>query len=162
MGDTFLAIMPWKTNSEPEQRWGFVRLALQAKMGLAELCRRSGISRKTAYKWIARFEQRGRRGLRDEARSAQRLHNRPKLKWLARIRRCKSQHPSWGAPKIHWVLKKRFGRMALPSEAAISRWLKSWGLTRRRRARVRKGPAVLRPALTSARQPNEVWTVDFK
>jgi len=70
IGDTFLAYMPWKTNSDREQRWGFVQLAMRAKMCLAELCRRSGISRKTAYKWIARFEERGRRGLRDEARSA--------------------------------------------------------------------------------------------
>jgi putative transposase len=154
--------MPWKTNSEWEQRWGFVQLAMRAKTCLAELCRRSGISRKTAYKWIARFKERGRRGLRDEARSAHQLHNRPSSKWLARIRRSKGQHSSWGAPKIHWVLKRRFGLLGLPSEAAISRWLKRWGLTRRRRARVPRGPAILRTALTTPRQPNEVWTVDFK
>jgi putative transposase len=162
MGDTFLANMPWKTDSEQEQRWGFVELALRATMGLAELCRRSGISRKTAYKWIARFQECGRRGLQDQARSAHRLHNRPKQKWLDRLRRCKSQHPNWGAPKIHWVLRRRFGPTGLPSEAAISRWLKNWGLTRRRRGRVRKGPTILRSALTAARQPNEVWTADFK
>jgi transposase len=154
--------MPWKTNSDREQRWGFVQLAMRAKTCLAELCRRSGISRKTAYKWIARFKERGRRGLRNEARSAHQLHNRPSSKWLARIRRSKGQHSSWGAPKIHWVLKRRFGRLGLPSEAAISRWLKRWGLTRRRRARVPRGPAILRTALTVPRQPNEVWTVDFK
>jgi putative transposase len=154
--------MPWKSHSDREQRWGFVQLALRAKMGLAELCRRSGISRKTAYKWIARFKEDGRRGLEDQARSAHRLHNRPKKKWLNRIRRCKGQHPNWGAPKIHWILKGRFGRMGLPSEAAISRWLKHWGLTRGRRARVRKGATILRPALQEARHPNDVWTVDFK
>lgn len=154
--------MPWKKSSDQEQRWRFVRLVLLAKMGLAELCRRSGISRKTAYKWVARFKENGRRGLRDQARSAHCLHNRPANKWLQRIRRCRSQHPSWGAPKIFWILKKRFGLRGLPSEAAISRWLKCWGLTRRRRVRGGKGPAVLRPALTAARRPNDVWTVDFK
>jgi len=154
--------MPWKTNSEEEQRWGFVRQAMRATMGLAELCRRSGISRKTAYKWVARFQERGRRGLGDQVRSAHRLHNRPPPKWLARVRRGKSQHPNWGAPKLRWVLRKRFGPVGLPSEAAISRWLKRWGLTRRRRGRVRQGPAILRPALTAARKPNEVWTADFK
>ena len=154
--------MPWKTDSDREQRWGFVHLALRAKICLAELCRRTGISRKTAYKWIARFKEHGRRGLRDEARSAHQLHNRPPLKWLARIRRCKGQHSCWGAPKIHWVLKRRFGPRNLPSEAAISRWLKRWGLTRRGRARVPRGSAILRTALSAAHQPNEVWTVDFK
>ena len=122
--------MPWKKHSDQQQRWGFVRLVLRAKMGLAELCRRSGISRKTAYKWITRFKEDGRRGLKDQEHSAHRLHNRPQKKWLDRIRRSRRQHPNWGAPKIHWVLKGRFGRIGLPSEAAISRWLKSWGLSR--------------------------------
>jgi len=154
--------MPWKTNSEQEQRWGFVQLALQARTGLAELCRRSGISRKTAYKWIARFQERGRRGLRDRVRSAHQLHNRPNQKWLDRLRHCKGRHPNWGAPKIYWLLRKRFGPTHLPSETAIGRWLKSWGLTRRRRRHARRGPAIARPTLTEARQANEVWTADFK
>ena len=154
--------MPWKTTSALEQRWRFVRIAADARRGLSELCRRSGISRKTAYKWIARFAERGRRGMRDQVRAAVRLHNRPTQKWLERLRRCKRQHPSWGAPKIRWALRQRFGGRNLFSEAAISRWLKRWGLTRQRRRRVRKGPAVVRPTLTVARRPNEVWTIDFK
>ena len=154
--------MPWKKNSDWEQRWGFVDLFLRAKTGLAELCRRSGISRKTAYKWIARFKEAGRRGLRDRSRRAEQQHNRPAAQWLQRIRRSRRQHPTWGAPKIHWVLQKRFGGKGLPSEAAISRWLKNWGLTRGRRARLRRGPATARPGLTTAQRPNEVWTVDFK
>jgi transposase InsO family protein len=162
MGNTSKAYMPWKKNSDQQQRWGFVQLAMRARMSLAELCRRSGISRKTAYKWITRFKEDGVRGLHDKEHSAHRLHNRPNQRWLNRIRRWRFQHPSWGAPKIHWVLKRRFGPLGLPSEAAISRWLRHWGLTRRRRARVRKGSVILRPALAQARHPNDVWTVDFK
>jgi len=154
--------MPWKPNSDQKQRWGFVQLALRARTCLAELCRRSGISRKTAYKWIARFKERGRRGLKDQKRSACRLHNRPNPKWLNRIRRCKRKRPSWGAPKIHWVLRRRFGGRGLPSEAAISRWLKRWKLTHRGRPRVQRGPSVVRPRLTAAKHANEVWTLDFK
>jgi transposase InsO family protein len=154
--------MPWKKNSDQEQRWGFVQLAMRAKICLAELCRRSGISRKTAYKWIARFKEGGRRGLRDQERSAKRVHNRPEKKWFDRIRGCKRQHPGWGGPKIHWLLKRRFGPIGLPSSGAIGRWLRSWGLTRRRQARVGKGATILRPALSQARHPNDVWTVDFK
>jgi putative transposase len=154
--------MPWKKHSDQQQRWGFVQLVMRANMGLAELCRRSGISRKTAYKWIARFKENGRRGLANQARSAHRLHNRPQQKWLDRIRRSKRQHPSWGAPKIHWILKGRFGPSGLPSEAAISRWLKHWGLIRGRRSRVRRGATMLRPSLREALHPNDVWTVDFK
>jgi transposase InsO family protein len=100
--------------------------------------------------------------MRDQVRAAVRLHNRPTQKWLERLRRCKRQHPSWGAPKIRWALRQRFGGRNLFSEAAISRWLKRWGLTRQRRRRPRQGPVMVRPALTLARKPNEVWTIDFK
>jgi putative transposase len=155
--------MPWKTDSEKNQRWEFVQLALRAKTCLAELCRRSRISRKTAYKWLSRFRERGRLGLGDKIRSPLRLHNRPSLKWLERVRRCRRQHPNWGAPKIHWVLRRRFGSGSLPSEVAISRWLKRWGLTRpRRKTPLRKGRTKTRAVLTAARRPNEVWTIDYK
>lgn len=154
--------MPWKTTSVKEQRWRFVHLALRAKRGLVELCRRWGISRKTAYKWMGRFQERGRSGLGDQSRAAARVDNRPPGLWLDRIRRCKNQHPGWGAPKIRWILGQRFGGEGLPSEAAVGRWLKRWGLTRKRCRRRRKGPAIVRPDLTQGRAPNQVWTVDFK
>src|SRR5260370_32918669 len=107
------------------------------------------------------FSEGGRGGLGDEDGGDHQIHNRAPAKWVARIGRCKRQHSHWGAPKIHWILKRRFGQRELPSEAAISRWLKRWGLTRRGRARGPRGPAILRAVLTEAREPNEVWTGDF-
>jgi putative transposase len=154
--------MPWKTTSVTEQRWRLVHLALRAKRGLAELCRRCGISRKTAYKWMARFKARGRSGLGDQSRAAHGVSNRPTSVWLSRIRRVKRQHPRWGAAKIRWVLERRFGRPGRPSEAAVGRWLQRWGLTRKRRRHGLKGPSLIRAELTQAQAPNEVWTVDFK
>ena len=154
--------MPWKIKCQKEQRWIFVREFLRNEKGLAEQCRRWAISRKTAYKWIARFEERGRFGLADRCRVARRIHNRPKELWLKRIRRWRARHPSWGAPKLRWALERRFGSKGLPSEAAISRWLKRWGLSRRRKRTAHKGPIIERPKLTLAKKPNDVWTVDFK
>jgi putative transposase len=154
--------MPWKSDSESHQRWKFIEQWLRRKMSLAQLCRRFSISRKTAYKWIARFRQHGRRGLCDRTRAAAQVHNRPARRWLARIRRWRMRHPTWGAPKIRWALARRFGPCGLPSEAAISRWLHHWGLSRRRRRPVHRGPRVERPKLTTAVRPNDVWSVDFK
>lgn len=154
--------MPWKSDSEPHQRGSFIDRWLRHKMPLAQLCRQWAISRKTAYKWIARFRQQGRQGLRDRPRAAAVVHNRPAPVWLARIRRWRARYPSWGAPKLRWALRRRFGPDGLPSEAAISRWLQRWGLSRRRRRVVHRGPRVERPALTVATRPNDVWSVDFK
>ena len=154
--------MPWKISSLENQRWGFVREWLRQESGLAAQCRRWEVSRKTAYKWIRRFEQGGRSALRDGAHVATCVHNRPSALWLGRIRRWRALNPTWGAPKLRWLLQRRFGRKNLPSEAAISRWLKRWGLSKKPRRLGPKGPVVPRPKLTVARRPNEVWTVDFK
>lgn len=155
--------MGWKTEGLVEQRWKFLQQWGADKMPLAGLCRCSGISRKTAYKWIARFEQEGRRGLRDRSRRARVVRNRPQRKWLQRVRRMRQRHPTWGARKLRVRLRKRYGGRKVPSVSAIGRWLRAWGLTQPgRRRRVRKGPIIARPHLTVAAKPNEVWSVDFK
>lgn len=154
--------MPWKNHSYQEQRWEFVRQVLSGNTTLIELCGALGISRKTAYKWLARFQSDGRRGLADRSRVPSRLHNRPSRKWLNRVRRAKARHPKWGGAKIRYLLSKRHGPNGVPSEAALGRWFKAWGLTGKRRKRAGKGPSISRPKLTRAQGPNEVWTVDFK
>jgi transposase InsO family protein len=154
--------MPWKNESLYEQRLKFVREVQANEISLSELCRRWSISRKTAYKWLARLDEGGRPCLRDRKRQADRIANRPQPRWLKRIRRWRRLHPTWGAPKLHWALNKRFGKRGLPSEAAISRWLKHWGLSRKRRRTPHKGPRIERPELTIPKLANDVWTVDFK
>lgn len=154
--------MPWKTTCYKVQRWRFIQEVLRHKNKVAELCRRWAISRKTAYKWIGRFKERGRYGLANRRRAARRIHNRPSELWLGRIRRWRAKHPTWGAPKLRWALQRRFGKRSLPSEAAIGRWLKQWRLTRQSKRPAHKGPRIERPKLTPAQRPNQVWTVDFK
>ena len=155
--------MPWKTECSGAQRWRFLKRWRAGKTGLAELCRAVEISRKTAYKWIDRFELEGKRGLHDRSRRAHRVHNRPGRRWLERVRRVRVRHPTWGARKLQTVLRKRYGAQGVPSVAAIGRWLRQWRLTRSRLRRgLRRGPLIPRPHLSVAQHPNEVWSVDFK
>lgn len=56
--------MPWKEQSSMDERRCFVRDYQAEFTSLAELCRRYGVSRKTGYKWVGRFEEEGRGGLR--------------------------------------------------------------------------------------------------
>ena len=46
----------------------FVLKALGREAPMVELCREYGISRKTGYKWIDRFQRQGLQGLVDESR----------------------------------------------------------------------------------------------
>jgi len=80
---------------------------------------------------------------------------------LARLRRLRRKHPTWGARKLQHRLGNEAKAVGLPSVTTVSRWLKRWGLTRGRRRRL-PGPVVLRPKVRPARAANDVWTVDFK
>jgi putative transposase len=161
MGDTFMAFMPWKATEQQEQRH---HLIIQMRTGLvpvAELCRRWGISRKTAYKWRRRFTAGRLKALQDKSRRPITVAGRTSRLWLERVRRLRRKRPTWGARKLRWRLQRDFGGRGLPAEATVSRWLRRWGLVARRRPR-RLGPVVLRRAVRRARFCHDVWTVDFK
>jgi putative transposase len=153
--------MPWKKSSLCEQRLDLVGQLACRKVALRELCRGFGVSRQTAYKWLARFRAHGGRALRDKSRRP--LFNAAKtdVVWLRRVRQGRQKHSTWGARKLRHVLVKKFGEKGAPATATISRWLKRWGLARGRKRR-RRGPALLRKALHVPRACHEVWTVDFK
>src|SRR5436305_3505794 len=85
---------------------------------------------------------------------------RPSSLCLQRVRRERLRHRTWGARKLRHTLQKRFGAGG-PSVAAISRWLKHWGLAAGRPRR-RRGPELFRQPLRPARRCHEIWTVDFK
>ena len=55
--------MPWLETAPMEQRERFIRDHRSALYTMTELSARYGISRKTGYKWLDRFDEGGREGL---------------------------------------------------------------------------------------------------
>jgi transposase InsO family protein len=74
----------------------------------------------------------------------------------------RQQYPTWGAPKLRWLLEQNHPERPCPAERTIGRWLAEAALTKPRARRAPAGPAVRRHLRGLARQPNDVWTVDFK
>ena len=60
--------MPWKDVSIMDQRREFIVDYHRGLWSVRELCSRVGISRKTGYKWIERYEREGPSGLADRSR----------------------------------------------------------------------------------------------
>ena len=60
--------MPWQEVSTVSLRQEFVPLVQQGVVSVSELCRRYGVSRKTGYKWAARYRRDGAAGLTDRSR----------------------------------------------------------------------------------------------
>ena len=52
--------MPWLETAPMEQRERFIRDHRSALYTMTELSARYGISRKTGYKWLDRFDEGGR------------------------------------------------------------------------------------------------------
>ena len=79
-----------------EQRERFIRDHRLALYTMTELSARYGISRKTGYKWLDRFDQGGREGLGDHSRAPHRCPHKITDAVATLICGARRQHPSWG------------------------------------------------------------------
>ena len=52
-----------------DERLQFMQDALSDRYTMSELCARYGISRRIGYKWLERYSEEGKRGLRDRSRA---------------------------------------------------------------------------------------------
>jgi putative transposase len=154
--------MPWKTISLLKTRQHLAEAVLARHQTVQMLSSQFGVSRKTAYKWLNRYRQRGLPGLRDQSRRPRYSPNRLSALWLQAIQRVRRVRPHWGGKKIYQQLRRQYPHGRLPCVRTIQRWLKHTGWVPLRSKRARRGPPVPHPGLTIAHRPNQVWTVDFK
>lgn len=154
--------MPWKDSSVFRQRMDLVQAMLAGVAPVVAICRRFGITRSTAYKFLARFRADGRKGLRDRSHAPRQAHARQAPRWRERVLRLRRVHPSWGARKLGWLLRRRFRGPGRPAERTVQRWIKQAGLVRRFRPLRRRVRPSRRRRPTVARRSNDVWTIDLK
>src|SRR5215472_3810881 len=94
--------MPWEEHRLVDVREQFVLRAKRAKESFVALCREFQISRKTGYKWLARYERDGVEGLRDRSRRP-RLSARISGEAVLRVLELHALH-GWGPKKLHRLL----------------------------------------------------------
>jgi transposase InsO family protein len=126
----------------------------------AEVCRRFGISRKTGYKWVERYEQIGPSGLEALRPVARSQPHRLADAVADLVVQARKQHPFWGPRKLKAWLSAEHPELTLPAASTIGELLKSRGLIRPRRRRLRV-PLHTSP-LSSCDRPNALWCADFK
>src|SRR2546425_9985270 len=107
--------MPWLETAPMEQRERFVRDHRLALYTMAELSARYGISRKTGYKWLDRFDQGGREGLGDRSRAPRRCPHKISNEVATLICEARRRHPSWGPDKLLDWLGPRHPAVDLPA-----------------------------------------------
>ena len=148
--------MPWQEVSTMSLRKEFIMLANQDNANISELCRRFGISRKTAYKWLGRYEEVGNEGLQDRSRRPHRSINRTSASVEQLALSIRDAHPAWGGRKLKWRLEV-LGHEALPSVSTFTEIL-------RRNGRLDPAESAKHTAWQRFEHdaPNRLWQMDFK
>ncbi len=142
-----------------DERMRFV-IRLQDGESMASLCREFGISRKTGYKILDRYQECGLEGLTDRARRPHRYANSLPEQVKAAIVAAKRDKPSWGARKIRERLLRRLPHeIKVPACSTIHAILDRHGLvTRAKRSRTHTEGTPLSSGLV----PNALWCTDYK
>lgn len=150
--------MPWKERSVMDERVKFIARLLDGE-SMTSLCEEFGISRKTGYKILERYQDIGTGAFTDRSRRPIRLANQLPLQVEKFILNMKKEYPSWGARKIREKLIRKFPDIRTPAKSTIHAVLDRNGLVIPR-GRVRRRAEGT--ALSQSHQPNDLWCADYK
>lgn len=148
--------MPWKNRGIMSLREEFIFKASKELSSISRLCLEYGISRKTAYKWLKRYEEEGILGLNDRSRRPCHMPFKIQDDFTDLIISLRDLYPAWGAKKLRQVLINK-GHKKLPSISTFNRILKQENRIIATESDKRK------PFIRFEREnPNELWQMDFK
>lgn len=147
-----------------DERARFVGEYLTGLWMMTELCEQFGISRKTGYKWLGRYEAGGRAGLANQSRRPQGHPDAVGDRTVQRVLEARGRFPHWSIGKVLTWLARRYPRTVWPSRSTGYELLRRAGVARAPR---RPGPPAGRPPrqireLSEPLAANAVWTTDFK
>jgi len=152
--------MPWKETCPMDERLKFIADCLKDEWSLSDLCQYYGISRKSGYKWLARYQAEGPSGLHDRSRAPNHHPNAVQKMIQDRIVAFRAEHPHWGPRKLVHRLRQLEPDTRWPAPSTVGEILKRHGLTVPRR-RKRRTPPYAQP-FREGLHPNDVWCADFK
>ena len=152
--------MPWARTDWMSERLKFVAAYLEYEASFSDLCRDFGVSRKTGYKWVRRYEADGAAALEERSRAPHAHPNAVPAAIVEAVLSIRRRHPRWGPRKLRVILSRQQPRLELPAASTIGDILKRHGLVRRRRRIRRSSPYGDR--LRQYDAPNAVWCADFK
>src|SRR6201988_2433093 len=152
--------MVWTETCAVDERMRFMLAAERQEETFAALCRRFGVSRKTGYKWLERYEAAGVEALIARSRAP---HDHPQAISEAIAKRClavRRTHPSWGPVKVRAYLERSDAAIAWPAASTIGTLFDREGLTVKRHLSRRSQPSSA--PFGDCHGANDVWCIDFK
>jgi transposase-like protein len=92
--------MPWNESQISNERLRFIAEVLRNEESITDLCLLFGISRKTGYKWRARYLAGGPSALVDLSRRPHTNPNATPTEITGQILALRAEHPTWGSRKL--------------------------------------------------------------
>lgn len=154
--------MPFTTRSIMSQRIEFCLLASKPGSNISDLCRRYEISRRTGYKWLERYKEKGNKGLLDRSKRPYNFPNKTRTEIEEYVIRLRKNDPEWGSKKLHKLICKdkevgKYRHEVIPCKTTITKILSRHGLIDPNRSKI------LKDFERFVRQyPNELWQMDYK
>jgi putative transposase len=143
-----------------DQRVALIADWLRDEWTMTELAERYAISRKTAYKWVDRYEGDPEGGLSERSRAPKRHGRAMAAELRAGILALRRARPRWGPKKLYARLCERQPQRPWPAPSTMGDLLRREGLSQPRRRQRYVVPRT--QPLAAAAAPNDVWTADFK
>lgn len=152
--------MPWREVCPMDGKVQLIAALLAKEESVTAVCEQLGISRKTAYKWLARYRQHDAAGLRERSHAPQVVPWAISDAQAQAIMGVRREHPSWGPKKLRAKLGQRAPGQSWPAASTIGELLRREGIThpRKRRRCVSPSAGCLRTAVA----PNDLWAIDYK
>ena len=148
--------MPWYEVSKVKQRLELIKSYESSDLTMSELCRRYGVSRKTGYKWLKRYQLSGEAGLIDHPKAPKHCPHKS-INAIEEAVLSVRKEKRWGGRKIHRHLKD-LGYKNVPAPSTISDILRRHFLLTPEQ-RLSNNPVWHRFEHDS---PNHLWQMDFK
>lgn len=153
--------MPWRELKPMDQKLLFIADYLRGAPNFSTLCTRYGISRKTGYKWVARYEEQGIEGLEAHSRRPHQCPHQTPYRLRQAIIALRTQGQAKPGPKkLQTLLRQCYPNEIIPSQTTIHTILKQAGLLTPRKRKRRVSPYT--EPFAPVQAPNEVWSADFK
>ena len=100
-------MLPWKETCSDTEQIDFIQRWRGGGVTFIELCRQFGVSRRTGYKRLHRFQSYGWEGLGDRSRAPHHHPNRTPSAVAQQLITAREAHPTWGPKKlVAWLCAK--------------------------------------------------------
>lgn len=144
--------MPWEDKTVEELRKEFAEAA-KGSDNFSALCREFGITRKTGYKWVERYE--ANEELSDKSKTPFHIANRTSSDIEEMIISMRIDNPAWGAKKIKAILERE--GVLMPCTKTVNNILNRYGCI------TPEESAKHKPFIRYEKDNcNEMWQTDFK